>query len=80
MIQQGERARLAFETGEALRVGGQVRWQYLDRDIATKRRVPRAIDLAHAADTQLGSDFVDAESASGTPDPAGASDIVCRRD
>jgi hypothetical protein len=49
MGQGGGRARFAFEPGEPRRVGGDRLGQHLDRNIATKLVVARAINLPHAA-------------------------------
>ena len=49
MIQARDRARFLLEATEAFRVGGDVRRQDLDRDVAPEPRVVRAIHLAHAA-------------------------------
>jgi hypothetical protein len=50
MIERGQRSRLALESREARRVGGERRRQHFDRDVATEPGVACAIDLAHAAD------------------------------
>src|SRR4051812_15179585 len=47
VIDRGEQLRLAVESGQLQRVGGAECRQHLDRDVAAKLRVPRAIDLAH---------------------------------
>ena len=49
MLEAGERERLVAEPASRLRIREQLGRQHLDRDIALESRVPRAIDLAHAA-------------------------------
>ena len=58
MRQRGDRLGLALEARERGRIGGQVRRQDLDRDLAIERRVARAVDLAHAARAERGDDLV----------------------
>jgi hypothetical protein len=62
VIQCGERFRLAFEACDAIRVVGQMIREYFDRHIAAELRVPRAIDLAHAARAERGEDLVRAKA------------------
>ena len=56
MIERRQQARFAREPGAALRIGGEVRGQNLDRDVATEPAVARAIDLAHAAGAERRDD------------------------
>ena len=49
VIQRGERPRLALEAGQPIRVPGKDVRQDLERNLAGEPRVPRAVDLAHAA-------------------------------
>ena len=58
---RASRSKRARTSGSADRCGGQ----HLDRDVAAEARVPRAIDLAHAAGAERGDDFVGTESGSG---------------
>jgi hypothetical protein len=46
---EGENARLAFKSGDALRVARKLVRQYFDRHIAAELRIPRAIHLSHPA-------------------------------
>ena len=62
MVQRGDRAGLLLEATEAIGVGGERRGQDLDGDVAAEARVPRAIDLAHAAGTNCADDLVRAET------------------
>ena len=48
MIQRGERACFAIETGQPLRILREEQGQYLDSDFPAKTRVSGAIDLAHS--------------------------------
>ena len=61
MVERGEQARFAREAGAALGIGGEVRRQDLDRDVAPELAVARAIDLAHAAGAERRDDRVGAE-------------------
>ena len=49
MIQRSERARLASEARQPLRVARELTGQSLDGDVPAELAVVRAIDLAHAA-------------------------------
>ena len=61
VIERRERPRFAREAGAALGIGGEVRGQDLDRDVATELAVARAIDLAHAAGAERRHDRVGPE-------------------
>ena len=61
MIERGDGARLAFEAGAALRVGGEGRRQDLHGDIPSEPRVLRAVDLAHPASADGRIDPIRAE-------------------
>jgi hypothetical protein len=61
VVQRGQEARFARETGTTFGVGGEVRRQNLDRDVSPELAVARAIDLAHAASAERGDDRVRAE-------------------
>ena len=52
MIQRGNGSRLALKTLLHIRARTEMGGQNLDRNDAIKPRVPRAIDLAHAAGTK----------------------------
>ena len=58
MIQRSEQVRLALEAGHAIGIRRQAVWQDLDGDVAMQFPVVGAIDLAHAAFTERGDDFV----------------------
>ena len=55
--------RLAFEAGDAVRVGFERLRQNLDGDIAAEPCIARAIDLAHAAGANQLDDFIRPEAA-----------------
>ena len=61
VIERREHLRLAREARDTLRIGREGGRQDFERDLATKFRVARPIDLAHSAFAQLREDFVDAE-------------------
>jgi len=64
-VVQGRRdASFPFETSARVRVLGQGRGQDLDRDVAAKARVARAIDLANPAGAEWLDDLVWSESIS----------------
>ena len=58
-------ARLALEPLAVDLVDGQLRGQHLDRDGAVEPRVPRPVDLPHAAGARGGEDLVRAEAVPG---------------
>ena len=62
MIQRGEDLRFTLKSRKALRVSGKRFRQKLERDVAVKLRIARAIDLAHPTLADLGEDFVRAEA------------------
>jgi hypothetical protein len=49
MVQPRHRTRLELEAREGLGRAGGLLGQNLDRDVATQSRIPRAVDLPHAA-------------------------------
>ncbi len=57
MVQGGEHLGLALEAGEPLGVLGEGGRQHLDRHLATELGVLGAVDLSHAAFTELGGDL-----------------------
>ena len=61
MVQRREDARFALEPSESIGIRREGRRQNLDRDLALRLGVARAIDLAHAAGTERAGDFVRAE-------------------
>ena len=61
MIQCGQHARLALESGKALVVAGKGAWQNLDRHVAPEARVVGAIHLSHPAPAEQRLNLVDAE-------------------
>jgi hypothetical protein len=62
MIQGGEHFRFALKPREPIVVGRERGRQNLDGDLAFEFRVRHAIDLAHAAGTDDGDDFIGAEA------------------
>ena len=64
VIERGERAGLAFETGQALRVLRHRRREHLDRHVAAELRVGGPVHLAHPARADGGGDPVVTEAAS----------------
>ena len=52
--ERGDRLRLALEARERLAVRDEALGQDLDRDVALEPRVPRPVDLAHAARAPIG--------------------------
>ena len=67
MIQPPGGACLLFETTDAARVRGERLRDQFDRDLAIETRVPRLVDLAHAA----GADGRDDLEPVNNPDAAG---------
>ena len=64
VIERREHLGLAGEARETIGIARKRVGQDLQRDIASERRVTRAIDLAHPAGAQQAADFVDAEAGS----------------
>ena len=64
MIQGGKGLGLAFEAGDAIRIGRQPLRKDFDRDVAVELGIAGAIDLAHAAFAQLRQDVVGARASS----------------
>ena len=58
VAERGQHLRFPLETGEPLGIVRERFWQDLQRDVAAKLRIPRAIHLAHATLTNRGQDFV----------------------
>ena len=65
MIQRGEELRLALEARDALRIVAEAIRDEFDRDVASKLRVARTIDLAHPAAAERRDDFIGAEAKAG---------------
>ena len=65
MIERREDLRFAPESREPIGIGAERLGQDLQRDVASKLGVPRAIDFAHAAGPKGGEDFVRAEAGAG---------------
>jgi hypothetical protein len=63
--QRRDGPRFPFEPGLALRIGARGTGQDLERHVAAKPRVARAIDFAHAAGGNRGDHFVGADTESG---------------
>jgi hypothetical protein len=61
MGKRSEKSRLAFEPREAFGIRGELRGKSLDSDLASKTRVARTIDLAHAAFAEQADDFIVAQ-------------------
>ena len=57
--------RLLLEPLDVFGIGCEGRRKDLDRDVAAEARVRGAVDLAHAAPSELASDFVGAEACPG---------------
>src|SRR5262245_7973961 len=62
MVERGEGLGFTLKASYAFRILSEPFGQYLDRDFTPEVRVGRTVDLAHAASTNRGSDFVRAES------------------
>ena len=60
-----EELRLALEPAKSIRILGDPFGQHFDRHVALQPRVPRAVDLAHAARANGGEDLVRAETNTG---------------
>jgi hypothetical protein len=58
MVERSNGARLLLEALQPIRIGRHGRRQHLDGDIAPKASVPRPVDDAHSAGTDLGDDVV----------------------
>ena len=52
VIEGGNDAGFVPKAGKALGIGGDVGGEYLERGVAAKPRIVRAIDVAHASGTQ----------------------------
>jgi hypothetical protein len=65
MVQRREDLSLALESREPVGVVGERRGENFQRDVAVERRIPRAIDLAHAACAEDADDLIDADARAG---------------
>ena len=65
MIERGEDFGFSLESGQPIGIAGHRGGQHLDRHRPFQIAVGRAIHLTHAADTDLRSDLVDADSSAG---------------
>ena len=61
MVEGARGLRLLLEAAQAIGVRRHRLRQHLHRDLAAEPRVPRAVDLAHAAGPQRPADLVRAE-------------------
>jgi hypothetical protein len=66
MVQGGEHFRFALKSCQSVRIRRHGRWENLDRDLTFQLGVGRAVDLAHAACSDLRGDFVDTETRTGS--------------
>ena len=57
MTDGSERFGFALEAGQAIGIGGKVRRQRLDRDVAAELRIARTEYLPHSAGTDGGEDL-----------------------
>jgi hypothetical protein len=65
VVQRRRRARLLLEALAPVRVGGELRREDLDGDLAPEARVSRAIDLAHPSGAERREDLERTEARSG---------------
>jgi hypothetical protein len=65
VVQRRERTRLALEARQTPAILCESAGQHLDRDIALKPGVPGPIHLPHPAHSDLGADFIGAETSAG---------------
>ena len=66
MVERRDGTRFAIEAFEAAGFVGDVGRQDLQRDLAAKPRIARAIHLAHASGSKRGDDFVRSKLLTGT--------------
>ena len=76
MIERSDDLCFAPKSSESIRIRRHRCGEHLDRHLALQVRVGRTVDLSHAADTNLCSDFVDAESSSGCESQRGLPDYM----
>src|SRR5215469_1353202 len=65
MVHLSQHLGFAFETGEALRICRQSRWQHLHRDFALELRIDGAVHLTHSPAPDDGLDLVMPELVTG---------------
>src|SRR5438552_10209159 len=65
MVQRRGGPRFLLEAGKAIGIRRETGRQDFDRDITTKPRIARAIDLAHAACADGGENFIRPEASAG---------------
>ena len=58
MVQRRGGARFLLEPPVQVRIGGESCGENFEGDVASEARIARAIDLAHAAGTDQGNDFI----------------------
>jgi hypothetical protein len=61
MIQRGEHLRFTLKARHAFVIGGELRRDDFEGDVAAKLGVARAIDFAHSANAERRENFVRAE-------------------
>ena len=66
VIQRRQRLGFALEAGQPIGIVRKGVGEDFDRDLATKVSVGGALDLAHAAHSDLGGDFIRAEAGAGS--------------
>ena len=66
MVQGGEQFCFALETCEPVSIGGERRWQDLDRDLSFESRVGGPVDLSHSTFADRPGDVVDADARAGS--------------
>ena len=58
------RARFPLETLQPVRIGGQLRWEDLDGDVAAQTRIARPVNLSHPSSAERRKNLVRAETLS----------------
>jgi hypothetical protein len=76
MRERGDGLGLALEARERVGVGGQLRGEDLDGDVAVELRVAGAVDLAHPAGAERREDFVGPETGPGSQRHGGGAILV----
>ena len=61
VVERRRRPRLALEAHQSVGVGGDVRGQHLDRDVATQPLIPGPVDLAHPTRAEQSDETVRAK-------------------
>jgi hypothetical protein len=80
MIQRLEHLCLALEPRQPIGIACDEAREELDCDVASQRRIARAIDFAHAAGAQEGQDLIHADSMAGERRRAGIAHKPRRRE